>query len=150
MAKSKQTFQKSEKEKLKQRKRKEKEEKKAERKANSNKGKGFDSMIAYVDHNGHLTSTPPDPKHFVELKLEDIQLGAHVDGPEEDSDVNSGRIIQFKEEKGYGFIKDSRTKEQIFFHVSNALTKVRNGDMVTFDLSKGPKGIVAVNVNKAE
>lgn len=34
--------------------------KKEERKANNNKGKGFESMIAYVDANGNLTSTPPE------------------------------------------------------------------------------------------
>ena len=34
--------------------------KKQERKTNNNKGKGFESMIAYVDTNGNLTSTPPE------------------------------------------------------------------------------------------
>ncbi|MCW4468744.1 hypothetical protein OGH69_07210 [Flavobacterium sp. MFBS3-15] len=41
-------------------KKKFKASKKLERKTNNNKGKGFESMIAYVDQNGHLTSTPPD------------------------------------------------------------------------------------------
>ena len=60
--KSKQTYLKREKEKIRQGRRKEKEEKKLERKSTSNKGKGFDSMIAYVDENGHLSDTPPEPK----------------------------------------------------------------------------------------
>lgn len=34
--------------------------KKQERKTNNNKGKGFDSMIAYVDGNGNLTSVAPE------------------------------------------------------------------------------------------
>jgi hypothetical protein len=59
MAKSKATFGKKEKEKNRLKKRKEKEEKKAERKANSNKGKSFEEMLAYVDENGTITSTPP-------------------------------------------------------------------------------------------
>ncbi len=36
--------------------------KKQERKINNNKGKGFESMIAYVDANGNLTSTPPESR----------------------------------------------------------------------------------------
>ena len=36
--------------------------KKQERKTNNNKGKGFESMIAYVDANGNLTSTPPESR----------------------------------------------------------------------------------------
>lgn len=41
-------------------KKKIKNQKKLERKENNNKGKGFDSMIAYVDANGNLSSTPPE------------------------------------------------------------------------------------------
>lgn len=73
---SKQTGLKREKEKKKLVKRKEKEEKKLERKSQSNKGKGFDAMIAYVDENGQLSDTPPDPLKKKELKPEHIQLGA--------------------------------------------------------------------------
>ena len=61
MGRSQETFSKKEHEKKKIQKRKEKEEKREERKANSKKGKSFEDMIAYVDENGQLTSTPPDP-----------------------------------------------------------------------------------------
>ena len=54
MVKSKQTYLKREKEEKKKNKKKEKEEKKEARKTTSNKGKGLDSMIAYVDENGHI------------------------------------------------------------------------------------------------
>ena len=30
------------------------------RKTENNKGKGLESMLIYVDENGHLTSTPPE------------------------------------------------------------------------------------------
>ena len=59
--KSKQTYLKREKENIRLNRRKEKEEKRLERKSTSNKGKGFDAMIAYVDENGHLSPTPPEP-----------------------------------------------------------------------------------------
>jgi hypothetical protein len=46
---------------------KNKAHKKQERKLNNNKGKGFESMIAYVDENGHLTSTPPENRLIQKL-----------------------------------------------------------------------------------
>ena len=60
MAKSKETFNKKEKE---QRRNKAKQDKKArmeERKANKKKGGSLEDMMAYIDENGNITSTPPD------------------------------------------------------------------------------------------
>lgn len=37
-----------------------KAQKRQERKTNNSKGKGFESMIIYVDKNGHFTDTPPE------------------------------------------------------------------------------------------
>ena len=149
MGRSKQSFQKTEKEKAKFIKRKNKEEKKEQRKSSSVKGKGLDSMMAYVDHHGNITDTPPDPKLKVELKLEDIQLGAKVEeAADPHSKLRKGRVILYKDDKGYGFIKDSITKEQIFFHLSSMVTEARQGDMVEYELGKGPKGFVALGVTK--
>ncbi|WP_297334464.1 hypothetical protein [Flavobacterium sp.] len=39
---------------------KQKAQKRQDRKTSNNKGKGFDSMIVYVDKNGHFTDTPPE------------------------------------------------------------------------------------------
>ena len=75
MGKSQQTFSKTEKEKKKIKKRKEKEAKKQERKENSNKGGNFEDMIAYVDADGNLTDTPPDPSQKVEVEAESIEIG---------------------------------------------------------------------------
>lgn len=149
MARSKQTFSKKEKEDKKKKKRKDKEEKRLERKANSNKGKGFDSMIAYVDEMGRLSSTPPDPNKRTELKLEDIQLGARQESAEEEGEyVNVGRVSYFNEEKNYGFIKDRKTKESIFFHFSGMTSQVALNDLVTFEKVKSPRGISAISVSK--
>ena len=60
MAKSQQTFSKSEKEKKRLKKRQEKEAKKLARKEEE-KNSGLDSMMAYVDEFGNITDTPPDP-----------------------------------------------------------------------------------------
>jgi len=60
MARSKESYNKREKQKKKQRDRMAKAEKMQERKSNNNKGKGLEDMLAYVDENGNITSTPPD------------------------------------------------------------------------------------------
>ena len=76
MAKSQQTFNKSEKEKKRLKKREEKQKKREERKANSKKGEGFEEMFAYVDENGQISDTPPDlTKKKVEIKAENIEIG---------------------------------------------------------------------------
>jgi cold shock CspA family protein len=151
VAKTKQTFNKRDKEIKKKNKRKEKEEKREARKSNSSKGKGFDSMIAYVDENGHLSSTPPDPRLRQELKLEDIQLGARKPTEGEDEDyTDKGRVSYYNEEKGYGFIKDSRTKESVFFHLSEVKTPVKLNDLVSFLKVRGQKGMNATTVTKTD
>ncbi|MBA7572405.1 hypothetical protein ES708_14185 [subsurface metagenome] len=60
MARSRETFNKKEVRNKKEKKKKEKEKKRLARKE-SEKKSGLDDMIAYVDANGNITSTPPDP-----------------------------------------------------------------------------------------
>jgi hypothetical protein len=68
MARPQETFNKKELEKKRLQKRQEKEQRKEERKANANSGKSFEDMIAYVDENGNITSTPPDQTRKNPLK----------------------------------------------------------------------------------
>lgn len=63
----------------------------------------------------------------------------------------TGKIKNLKE-KGFGFIAVEGQKD-IFFHM-NALVGVqfddlREGDMVTFEEESSPKGMNAVNVQRA-
>lgn len=148
MAKPKQTSQKADREKKKKRKQQEKDEKREQRKANSNKGKGFESMIAYMDHNGQLTDTPPDPKLKVEVKLEDIIVGPRSFIKERETDTKSGRVAIFNADRNFGFIKDSQSQQKIFFHASETNFEVHEGDLVTYELVSGLKGLNAVNVVK--
>src|SRR3990170_6334473 len=75
MGKSQETFGKKEKEKKRLKQRQEKQEKMDERKANAKKGKSLDEMMAYLDENGNISSTPPDPKKKKVFKQEDMQIG---------------------------------------------------------------------------
>jgi cold shock CspA family protein len=148
MGKSQETFSKKEKEKKKLKKRKDKEEKKLERKANNNKGKSFEEMIAYVDENGQLSSTPPDPSKKKIINLEDIQLGArkHDEPLRQTEIVRKGTITFYNESKGYGFIRDEYSKESVFFHVNGLLAQVKEGNKVSFEVEQGQKGLNAVSV----
>ena len=74
MAKSQQTFNKLEKEKKRLKKREDKQKKKDARKAEAKENpQGI--QFAYVDHNGNLTDSPPDPSQKVKVDLESIEVG---------------------------------------------------------------------------
>lgn len=148
MAKSKQTFNKREKEKQREKERKDKKEKMEERKANQVKGKSLDDMMAYIDENGNITSTPPDPSKRRTYNVEDIEIGVpkHEEGPEDS--IREGRIDFFNEAKGFGFIIDQHG-ERIFFHVNQLTEPVRENDKVNFEVERGPRGWNATGVKKA-
>ena len=67
------TWNKKEREKKKQKNKMDKAEKKQERKDNP-KTKSLDDMLAYVDENGNLSATPPDPKKMRKVKLKILKL----------------------------------------------------------------------------
>ncbi|MDA9563567.1 cold shock domain-containing protein [Flavobacteriales bacterium] len=147
MGKSQETFGKKEKEKKKAKKREEKMKKREERKANNSKGAAFEDMISYVDENGHLTDTPPDPTKKAEIDAESIEIG--IPKKEDMVDVpNQGKVAFFDSSKGYGFINDLNSGDKYFVHVSGLLDEIKENDKVTFDLEKGLKGMNAVRVKK--
>ncbi|MCQ4913275.1 cold shock domain-containing protein [Bacteroides nordii] len=122
-------------------KQKRKEEKKLSPKANS-----LDDMIAYVDENGMITSTPPTENiKKEEIKQEEIVIST----PKKEKEVPTvmkGRIEFFNTSKGFGFIKDLSGTEKYFFHVNNVMADISENDIVTFDLERGIKGMNAVNI----
>jgi hypothetical protein len=148
MAKSKATFNKRDKEKKRLQKRDEKQLKKEERKANAGTST-FESMIAYVDENGQLTSTPPDPTKRVEIDAESIELG--VPRRLESDEVPAeriGKVDFFDSTKGFGFIKEDGTQERFFVHVSGLQEEIKEGEKVGFEVERGLKGMNAVRVRK--
>ena len=148
MAKSQEKFGKKEKEKKKIQKQKEKEEKREERKANSKKGASLDEMMAYVDENGNISSTPPDPSKRRVVNQEDIVLGVPKQAEPDPADlIRTGTVTFFNDAKGFGFIKDSTTQESIFVHVNNLSQAIKENDKVTFEVEKGMKGPIAVRVS---
>jgi cold shock CspA family protein len=148
MGRSQETFNKKELQKKKAKKKKEKAEKRQARK-DQEKRSGLDDMIAYVDEHGVISSTPPDEDKKEEIKLEDIEVGVPERNKEEDP-IREGRVEFFNDSKGYGFIRDNQTRESIFVHLNNTLDDIKEGDSVIFEITKGPKGMLAekVKLNK--
>lgn len=146
MAKSKETFNKKAKQQQKVKKRNDKLVKREERKANSNKGKSLDDMIAYVDEDGNITNTPPDPRNRKVVNAEDIIIQI----PEGNirNTTRTGVLEFYNTEKGYGFIIDKKSREKFFVHNSNMLEPLAITDKVMFDTEKSMKGATAINVKK--
>lgn len=148
MARSQEGFGKRENEKKKLQKRKEKEQRRQERQANSKDGKSLEDMMAYVDENGNLTNTPPDPTKLRTVRQEDIELGSRNTGSSRELSAHRGKVSFFNESKGYGFIKDEQTQESVFVHVKALTEPIGENDIVTFETRMEAKGPVAVNVKR--
>lgn len=125
-------------------KREEKLKKKESRKLSGTSS--FDDMIAYVDENGMITSTPPaDNIQKEEISLDEIII-ATPKKEEEEPTILRGRVEFFNEARGFGFIKDLSGVEKYFFHVNNVVGTIAENNIVTFDLERGIKGMNAVNI----
>ncbi|MCB0772746.1 MAG: cold shock domain-containing protein [Flavobacteriales bacterium] len=141
------TFEKREKEKKKLQKKQEKMRRREERKSNQGDG-SLESMMAYVDENGMLSDTPPDPAKRVEIDASEIELGVPRREQEEADPVHHGKVDFFDTQKGFGFINGDGGRERYFFHISGTLEDVADGDRVSFELEQGPKGLNAVRVKR--
>jgi len=147
MARSQETFNKKEVRNKKDKKRKDKEAKRLARKDNEKSG-SLDDMIAYVDENGMITDTPPDPtKKKKVIKAEDIEINVPKrEDIEEVDPIRKGVVTFFNESKGFGFIKDRETMDSVFVHVNNVLEDIKENNMVTYEVEMGQKGPTAVRV----
>ena len=114
-------------------KREEKQKKKDSKKLSSKSS--FDDMIAYVDENVKKEELNPDERIIATPKKED-----------EDPVILRGRVEFFNEARGFGFIKDLAGVDKYFFHVNNVVGNISEGNIVTFDLERGVKGMNAVNI----
>lgn len=145
MGRSQESFNKKEVRNKKEKKRKEKEKKRLARK-DSEKA-SLDDMIAYVDENGMITSTRPDPSKKIEIKVEDIEISIpNRDSLEPIDPIRKGVVTFFNDSKGYGFIKDLVTHESVFVHANNLLEDIKENNIVNFEVGMGPKGPAASQV----
>ncbi|MCX6304983.1 MAG: cold shock domain-containing protein [Bacteroidetes bacterium] len=147
MASSQETYNKRDQEKKRLKKRLDKQQKLAERKANS-PGGGLENMIAYVDENGNITDTPPNPANRTKIDAGSIEIGVPKRENVEVPSIRKGRVEFFNHQKGFGFIKEVDSQEKFFVHVNGLIDEIKENDMVTFELERGFKGMSAVGVKK--
>lgn len=64
--------------------------------------------------------------------------------------MNNGTVKWFNGTKGYGFITNDETGEEVFVHFSGIMSDgyktLEDGQKVTYDLAEGNRGMQAVNV----
>jgi cold shock protein len=63
--------------------------------------------------------------------------------------MSTGKIKFFNEKKGFGFIVDDASQNDIFVHVTGLTEKVAENDEVVFDLAEDKRGQKAINVKRA-
>ena len=67
--------------------------------------------------------------------------------------MNKGTVKWFYSQKGYGFITNESTGEDVFVHFSGiageGYKSLEEGQNVTFDITEGNRGLQAVNVTVA-
>ena len=64
--------------------------------------------------------------------------------------MNNGTVKWFNGAKGYGFITNDETGEEVFVHFSainaDGFKSLEEGQKVTYDTTEGNRGLQAVNV----
>jgi cold shock CspA family protein len=145
MGRSQETSNKKEVKNKKDKKRKDKAKKKLIKKETGKSS--FDDMIAYVDEFGRITSTPPDPDKKIQVEAKGIELGATKNEPSQKSDfIRKGVVTFFNDSKGFGFIRDMENNQSVFVHANNLSEIIKENNIVTFEIGKGPKGLTALKV----
>lgn len=134
MAQAKQTGKKREKEKDKKKKRNEKELRKQERKKNSTKGLGLDVLMA----------SPLVPERATDRIAINLETAAR----EIASEIRIGKVAYLNMPKGYGFIRDAKVKETLFFGTGGLAWEIKLNDLVTFTRTKTSRGSTAVSIGK--
>ena len=105
-------------------------------------------MIAYVDENGRITDTPPNPANRKKIDAGSIEIGVPKREMVETISIRKGRVEFFNHSKGFGFIKELDTQDKYFVHVNSLIEEINENDMVTFEIERSFKGMNAVRVKK--
>ena len=135
---------KREREKSKQTKRQDKQKKKEERLSGGSRS--FEDMLAYVDENGVLHTTPQDvkPKEEIDASQIEISVPRQSEIEEEEPIERPGGI--FHRIQGLRLHQGCRRFREILFSHHQRPGGHRQGDRVTFELERGTRGMNAVRI----
>ena len=64
--------------------------------------------------------------------------------------MKKGKVKFYNNSKGFGFICDNETGQDVFVHSTGLKQDVRDGDEVTYEVTQGKKGLNAINVQLAQ
>lgn len=60
---------------------------------------------------------------------------------------SEGKVVKYNRERGFGFILDFNTNNNLFFHISNfPFNEARIGQKVKYEIANSPKGQNAINI----
>lgn len=86
---------------------------------------------------------------YVDIRFDAGQKQQKVSG--ESTQMVNGTVKWFNDSKGFGFL-EQENGEDVFCHFSaiagNGFKSLAEGDRVTFEVTKGPKGLQAANVTR--
>lgn len=57
-----------------------------------------------------------------------------------------GSVKFYNNARGYGFITNNETGEDVFTHATGLIDQINENDQVTFEVTEGKKGLAAINV----
>lgn len=60
--------------------------------------------------------------------------------------VKTGKVKFYNKTKGFGFIIDDDTAEEVFVHATGLVDDINSDDQVSFEVKDGKKGLNAINV----
>ncbi len=60
--------------------------------------------------------------------------------------MKTGTIKFFNSTKGFGFVVEDNSTQEVFIHISGLIDQVKDNDRVSFDTIDGKRGLNAINV----
>ena len=63
--------------------------------------------------------------------------------------MKKGKVKFFNNSKGFGFILDHESGQDVFVHSTGLIDEIRENDEVEFEVEQGKKGLNAVNVKRS-
>ena len=70
-------------------------------------------------------------------------------GSNKSKGMKEGTVKFFNTSKGFGFINLKDSDQDIFVHSTNLIDKIRENDVVLFDIEESEKGLNAIKVRLA-